>query len=475
MDEFIKELQKEADISTCSPEVQKGIRWLENREKYDRGILENELKEKGDNYYWKRSDITEPNRRLKSRYVCESAAVFYLLSKINSPLVKDYLSASENEYFWHDGESTLSDELYEDPHILWYLAKFGLTTNRYFQESFQDYKSLQTVKGEVHSNKNYHTGFLRVLVLLEPTSKSTDMAVEYFLDECGVLSLGIGILALTELNYFKYKNEIEDHAKYLKSTQTDEGFWGTYSNVTETSYNIQALSRTYKPDDTSMLAAIKWLKKVQKSNGSWENNVWSTSDALLALMAAGEGPKGSLDRTESKFRKFKQFSETTKPLFVHTSPIFHGEQITEIKTKIEEMINRAKKEVRISSLRVDDLYGEIQNAKKQKPELDVKILLKKGKVSGERKKIAGSAIEILKDVTNGNVLFSDILHSRSVIIDNDEVLVSSADLDHTQLNDEFNAGIWTRDKETVQKAIEFFDNIWNYSTKEKQEQESKKN
>jgi hypothetical protein len=41
-----------------------------------------------------------------------------------------------------------------------------------------------------------------------------------------------------------------------------------------------------------------------------------------------------------------------------------------------------------------------------------------------------------------------------------EVLISSADLTRDQLMDEFNAGIWTINKEVIRKAIEFFDNIF---------------
>ena len=43
MDDFIKELQKEASISTCSPEVQKGIRWLEDCIRFDEDRLKEEL------------------------------------------------------------------------------------------------------------------------------------------------------------------------------------------------------------------------------------------------------------------------------------------------------------------------------------------------------------------------------------------------------------------------------------------------
>jgi hypothetical protein len=47
-------------------------------------------------------------------------------------------------------------------------------------------------------------------------------------------------------------------------------------------------------------------------------------------------------------------------------------------------------------------------------------------------------------------------------VDN-EVLISSADITAEQLEKEFNAGIWTRDTETVEGVVKFFENIWNGS------------
>jgi len=60
------------------------------------------------------------------------------------------------------------------------------------------------------------------------------------------------------------------------------------------------------------------------------------------------------------------------------------------------------------------------------------------------------------------------------IVDN-EVLISSADITSEQLEKEFNAGIWTRDKETVKEAIKFFENIWKESNGKTQITEEKVN
>jgi phosphatidylserine/phosphatidylglycerophosphate/cardiolipin synthase-like enzyme len=52
-----------------------------------------------------------------------------------------------------------------------------------------------------------------------------------------------------------------------------------------------------------------------------------------------------------------------------------------------------------------------------------------------------------------------------MIIDDKWVLVSSADLTRESLVDEFNAGIFTHDEETVKRCIDYFDNIWEESDK----------
>ena len=50
-------------------------------------------------------------------------------------------------------------------------------------------------------------------------------------------------------------------------------------------------------------------------------------------------------------------------------------------------------------------------------------------------------------------------YSRMVVIDEQEVLVSSADLDYTQMEKEFNSGIWTDNPDVVAEAIRYFDNL----------------
>ena len=73
----------ETVLKTCSEEVQAAIEWLEEKVRFDRRVLEKRLKEEKN-----RDGIRDISRRLKVKYLCYDALVFYVLSKVNSPLLK---------------------------------------------------------------------------------------------------------------------------------------------------------------------------------------------------------------------------------------------------------------------------------------------------------------------------------------------------------------------------------------------------
>ena len=157
----------ETALKTCSNEVQAAIKWLEEHVRFDKGK-------------W------EISRRSKAKYLCRDALEFYVLSKVNSPLVKEFLEASKIDAFWLDekGPEGFDDLLLECSYLLWCLSKMGLNSNDYFEEALESsIKERQTVKGKISSSEFPHTGPMRVLVAVEPDSKVTNMAVRYFLDD----------------------------------------------------------------------------------------------------------------------------------------------------------------------------------------------------------------------------------------------------------------------------------------------------
>jgi sugar-specific transcriptional regulator TrmB len=246
-------------------------------------------------------------------------------------------------------------------------------------------------------------------------------------------------------------------------------------DIMSTSYALWAVSRVNGVKDPSAQKALQWLVNRQKENGSWEDRAGYTAEALIGLLAMGEGPKVPLESVNYQLQRIMQTTKKQKPVFVHTSPQFYGSfQVKEIYDKVKEMLHSVEREIRIISPYIDMFYGEIINIAKEKPNLVIKIITRpKGEIEGERKRIAKSAINKFYDALKERIVHSQLIHSRMLIVDDKQLLVSSADLTTDQLYDEFNAGIWTSDKEAVEKATAFFENIFQLEQSRKAEKNPK--
>ncbi len=432
-------------LESCSKEVQLGINWLEE---------------------------TAREEGLSEGYSCRHAEIFYVLMKIDSPLLNDFLSAAENDTFWD------TDIFMDNSYLFWYLAKMGLNSNKYFNEAFDYYiKDVQTVKGYIHSNYYTHVGPLRTLMLLEPNSKCSRMAIKYFLEnlrdhtDCNYCheyeTYALGILVLYELDFYKHKKLLEDLCDNLKESQNKEGSWGDVSdsNISKiglTSLIIPAILKVFGKSDSSVKKCIDWLKKIHESNGSWENRLDITACAILALIYAGEGPKISLEEYENEIMLNQQIAYKAKSHFVSTLP-----PESQIKDKLKDMLYNASSRVLICSRFITEFWADIVKLKNDEPKIDIRILTipkSEGKqYKGDGKKFIEPAFDGLQRTLEGNFRTNTLLHSRLYIID-DEVLVSSADITPEQLEKEYNAGVWTKDENTLKKAIEFFEKIWEENT-----------
>lgn len=500
-------------LENCSMNVQKAVIWLENEVKYDEKILKNqieELEDSDDRGTVRNIMLRRLEWKLESKYTYEDALSVYVLNKFNSNVVNEFLEASKSEKFWFARDDSYPcSNLFDEPGYLWFLDQLGLSSNNYFIEAFDNLiKNPQSMNGELYANFFYHTGPLRVLVSLEPHSQNTKMAIDYFLDNLDSLSnfksvneISIGILALSEHNYFKFKNVLSNLSNYLKSIQNNEGYWKEGHKLIETSLAINALSRIDGCNNDSVMKGINWIISQQHPEGSWglysqynkeevendhirsvphfklvkedEDKVVAysprdedTSHAILALMTSSHGPTVPLSHVEWKEMIIKQELEQRNPHFVHTSPLYDKQyHVRSIHNKYKEMFSSAQNEIRIISSYIDLMYEEITDLAKNQ-NVTIKIITRPAKdIKGTRNRIAKNVLDILKIATRGNIRKNDITHTRMIIIDDDELMVSSADLTRDQLFDEFNAGIWTKDKETVKNAIDFFENLWEESEK----------
>lgn len=489
----------ETGQSSSSKRFLKAVRWLVNELKFDEEKLGNELEEKQKElrkvskrtlvrpgeavtvYPSKKMrlewEIETLSKKLRMKYRCFEAEAFYVLKRLDSKLVDEFVSAAEDGMFWEDAH----DCIFDRPHVLWFLKNVGLGDNPYFLDKLGDLIRQQSIEGAIQSNTFYHSGPLRVLVATKPESKALDNAVTYWLKNWKDISheaatIAVGVLALTELDFEKHSNAIRKEIDYLKSFQNKDGSWSSLlrgqnikeGDVLQTSYALWAISRVDGVEDLDAQNGLKWLIGKQQENGSWPDE---TEIALLGLLAMGEGPKLPLELVNNRFMRLKQSLKRQKPIFIHTSPLFKGSlHVREIYHKVFSMLRRAEKEIRIASPFIDVLYEEIINLKQANPDLTVEIITRpKKEVEGMRDRIAKNVVDLLNIATKGNVVQSTLVHSRIVIIDDKEVLVSSADLTRDQLYDEFNAGIWTSDQNTVKKAIDFFENLFQLEKEKNQD------
>lgn len=437
----------------CSAEVSKGVEWLE---KYLVNLI---------------SDYKDSK---KKKCLIPYVEYFYCLYKvnINHPLVSELIEHANNEDFWTRGW------LWDNYDYLYYLAKIGLDKNESFLEVVHKYiKDEQTVKGYLHSNDNHHTGPMRVLIAVEPESEPTKMAVKYFIDNYEEYidypeNLSSGILALSEYDFYRYIDIIRELSEILKKMFSEEGYIKSdYSQwkIQSTSLALQALSSVFGNNDATVKRGIKWLKENQNLDGSWCETIhFYTSDAVLGLITAGEGPKISKEECEQKELIYIQKIKTMKSEIIITSP-FTNE--FGFKIKINEMIANTNNRLWICSRFITECWTDIITLKKKRPEIDVRIVTipKKEanqKYIGDGKKFVEPAFDALQRFLGNNFKTTSLLHARCVIID-DTVLISSTDLTNEQMEKEFNLGISSRDPEIVNKSVEIFETFWKNIYEEK--------
>ena len=354
----------------------------------------------------------------------------------------------------------------------------GLGADKYFIELLEKALSYQTVTGYF---LNDFSGCLRLLVLIDNYPEARRKALQYFLENWSDLEpdeIAKGMLALQELDFWLYEERLQEMAKFLSDSQQVNGSIGGRDaqlyEFEDTCIAIVALSRMKAWREVALKAA-EYVKHSQRPNGSWgrtwddgtsDNRTDDASLAILALNAIGEGPKTALCQVEWDNILAKQRERFLKPYFVHTSPLYGKSlHVKQIHDRVIDMVNNAKGAIRICSLYWDMLYENIVERVVQ-GSIECKIIVRpRADIRGVREKINKNVLDILNVCTKGNVRTNPVVHTRLLIIDDKEVLISTADLTRDQLFDEYNAGIWTRDQEVVQQAIEFFENLWNESDK----------
>lgn len=428
-------------LESCSPEVQDALVYIDEKT----GTIE--------------------------EYSQYSSPAFYALDRVNSPKVPEFIDEYENTV---------------DPmvHVYENMDKLGFFVRLYNMYEDGDWdddpalrlfrdatKSRQMSKGDFPLTDYSTTGPIWFLSQDESSSDTVNSAIDYFISNnppdkevnhpYRIGERALGVMALTEINSMKYKKEIQEISDWIARTSADVIHFENDEYLTDASYILISLLRTPGKEYSIVNKLIEMIKSAQKDNGSWEDDVATTGLGVLSLIHAGEGPKIPAIEAEQKLKIERNKRRRSKPKFVSTVPSTRSKtREIQIHDHAEQLIDQSNDVLRISTLRIDLLYEKIIDKLDNENDIQVRIVTSAGSSSGPRSKLKKAAMDELVKRTDGNVKEDELVHSRMIIADQKELLVSSADLTREQLYEEFNAGIHTEDKGTISSAIEFFDTVW---------------
>lgn len=400
-----------------------------------------------------------------------SAQIFRVLAYYDHPAVEKFLNEWSDE---HEQEWVVPLENPED--IIHLLETYRLWETDVDRDKFHNYirilESNQTVDGNFILS-DAETAPIWIFAKLKPDSPIIKNAISHFISDqenwsfeyhMHYRNLALGALGLCEYDYHAYKNEIEMLSEKMVEILADGG------ESAEKVLSIDHYGSTWPIFEMLAKAPQDFGSEMEAlfDDSELQNDICSSdmrpkilADEVLCLIAKGEGPKRSIFGTNWQMEKEVQRQEYIRPKFVQTVPISpSAEYAAEIQKSAQNLIESADDMLRVDSLYIDMLFDQIIDRIVTNPELEVRILTRGRDVRGSRQGIKKDVLNDLIEVTDGNVKEHHRLHSRVLISDEQKVLVSSADLTRDQLRDEFNAGVLTQAPNTVESAIEYFDEIW---------------
>lgn len=434
-------------LNSCSLEVQKSLRYLDE-------ILDSS------------------NSQI-------SGSPYYILDFVNSNEVDLFMDD------WSDKNYDPGVMVYEYIDQLVFLLKLEKEyhpntwgTNEQLRQFATILKAEQTVDGAFRISDHEHVGGLWFMVHYAPNSEVTENAVDYYITD--TLSrnstsyfywneIAIGSIALCELDPYYYEDTLYEIKDQIAENLPDrlEEYRNSLANNEKSSlfeyilpYILVALAKLPESPQDLMDEITELLRERLQTWEFEEKYPETIANMTLGLIANGEGPKVSSYHAQLDRQRERQRFKNSQPEFISTYPTADlRTRRKEIYEKVESLIHSVEDELRISTLRIDMFYDDIIDLIRE-TSVDVKILTRQEAPSGERKRIKQAVINELILETEDEVRGDDIVHSRMVIGDDSQLVISTADLTRTQLHDEFNSGIYTRDGNAIKEAIRFFDDVW---------------
>lgn len=326
--------------------------------------------------------------------------------------------------------------------------------------------------GRVPKDTPEHFWFL---VQFSDITSRLDTTVNYLLssdfkDIANPSDLGVVILALHDHDFNQFESEINHLGELLiEKIGNDEGHIWVDKNKEDGFPDPYACSRVLMTLPRLPQEVPDLINKISESVvqywGNEEDWMWEQenvpislgysfqTDILLGLIAAGYGKKISAEevRWEAKIRE--QRRSRFSPKFVTTLPSTRFKtRKMEIRNEIKRMIQSTQDSLSISTLQMDMLHDDLIDCMNTTDDILIRILTNTGTASGPRTKMKKAVMNEMVQRLDGSVREDRLIHTRMVIRDQEEALISTADLTRDQLQDSFNAGIHTRDPKVVRQA-----------------------
>lgn len=409
-----------------------------------------------------------------TNYSLDHAHSFYLLNKFDEKAGDSYLDKIWEQY---SGEL---DPLVDYMNMPFVAKLVRETPGRHLQEEKalieirDEILTLQQMNGKLAGDKNATTDLFWFLVQFDDISKEIERTKQYvlsddFLSGVSVTNISEIILSLYDLSYIEHRERIREIGEVMIPSAKSEAIGAMY-DPHRISRVLMALSII--PQDTSNIVSeltTKIHKYKQEVDDWWwnrEDNIphshfTSEVDILLGLIAVGYGPTISKEKARRE-RKIEQEQQSkSSPEFTTTLPSTRFEdRRTEIKSKIEHVIQSCEDSLLISTLQMDMLHDDIFNRLAVDEDISVRILTNTGTASGPRTKMKKAVMNEMVNRLGGNVREDRLVHTRMVIGDDEHAVISTADLTRDQLLDSYNAGIYTRNVDVVQEATSLFESMW---------------
>jgi hypothetical protein len=406
----------------------------------------------------------------------DSAKIFYApayhyLDQFDSEVADSYLEAFPPEDF--EFFAARNDFILNMVHIAKMAKKRGKLHSSEHLRNLRDHiaRSIE-VSGRIQANTAPTAGPFWYLLQFDNISTDISDTVDYlsspeFIDAQSNLGLrtpisaSIAALCLSEHDYFGYQERIDT----LSRRAMDCFFDDLSPDPPSLHYTLKAANRSSidasefienarnfilnPPDDETGLSSDEY------------SDLYVSGHYLPALHLCGMGIKRPIRDSDWQSELENQQLSHVKPRFLTTKPSTRlGERDISIYNQMNEMIEQATKSILISTRGIDLLHEELIDKALLEDDLTIKIVTNKKAATGPRKKMKKAVMNELVNRLGSNVREDQLVHSRMLITDETEMLISSADLTRDQLYDEFNAGIYTKNEKEVERAIEFFESIW---------------